>query len=151
MEECSVSVDCHTCYLLGESVLSDDFPVRQSSKQPVSFRKLILDQSCYCNEENNKPVCFSGRFITATIQFSQGKNTAFCIQPQSACCQIHISLQFQSCVKIHLGHTVPFHEKRIQGQCYVSVDCHTCSNPDYLKMYCELISCQELLSVNSNT
>ena len=42
MEECSVSVDCDTCcYLLGKSVLSDDFPVRQSGKLSVSFRKLM--------------------------------------------------------------------------------------------------------------
>ena len=84
----------------------------------------ICDQNCCWNEEKNEPVCFSGRFEAANLQHSLVENTRFAIRPKFAGSHRHVSLQFQSCVKIITGHYVPFHEKRVQEkvfcECWVS-------------------------------
>lgn len=57
-------------------------------------------------------------FKTVNIQLSEGDNTNFAIRLQFPVSQKHVSLKFQNCVKTHLGHTIPFHEKRGQGRVF---------------------------------
>jgi len=73
-----------------------------------------FDRSC-CIEEKNEPVCFSGRSEAGIIQLPKVKNTTFTIRAQFPGSQQHVSWLFQSCVKTHLWHTGPFHEKGCQG------------------------------------
>ena len=77
-----------------------------------------LNQNCCCHEEKNEPVCFSGRFEAGIIQLINVENTCFTIRAQFPVSQKHVSWQLQSCLKIHLGHIVPFHEKRCQGRLF---------------------------------
>ena len=74
----------------------------------------IIDKNC-CNKEKNEPEYFSGRFKAATIQLSQEENSASFIRPQFPVHEKSVSLMFQSCVKTHLGHTLPSHEKKRSG------------------------------------
>ena len=108
------------CCCYSEIVLLCDFPSR-SNKQPVvlfCFQKTPkFDKSC-CIEEKNEPVCFSGRFEAGIIQLINVENTCFTIRAQFPASQKHVSWQLQSCLKIHLGHIVPFHEKRCQGRLF---------------------------------
>ena len=90
-----------------------ELPAR-SGKQPVSFEKIqILHQSCCCNKEKNESGCFSGRLEAAT-SFTGSKYYFYHQVPFSGSWK-HVSMQFQSCVKIHLAHTIPFHEKKRSG------------------------------------
>lgn len=79
--------------------MSDKFP-ESSGKQPLSLEKCLensnIDQSWCFNKEKNETVCFPGRFESATIQLSQGKNTACSIWPQIQGLPKHGSLEFQS-------------------------------------------------------
>lgn len=54
---------------------------------------------------------FSGSLRVQLSSF-QSRNTNFAIRPHSAGSQQHVYLPFQSHVKIILGYTVPWHEKR---------------------------------------
>ena len=79
--------------------MSYKFPA-SSGKQPVSLGNCLensnIGQSRCFNEEKNETVCFPGRFEPATIQISQGENTACFIRPQIQGLQKHGFLQFQS-------------------------------------------------------
>ena len=68
---------------------------QETSQQEV--RDIILfqktqnhDQSCCCHGEKNEPVCFSGKFNTATIQLSVGEILIFL--PSSHNSQVHKSM-----------------------------------------------------------
>ena len=78
----------------------------------------IRDQNCSCNEEENEPVCFSGKFETAAIHLSEEENTDFTIRLQFQVSKKSVSLHFQSCINTHLGHTVPLHGKNNQGRVF---------------------------------
>ena len=98
--------------LVDEREMSDDFPQEGGS---FLFQKTQnYDQSCCLNEIKIETVCFSGKFKAVTLQHSLGEDTSFAIRPQFPGLQKHVSLQFQSCVKTFLGHTVQIHEKRCQ-------------------------------------
>ena len=64
-------------------------------------------------------VCFSGKFEAATIQLLLQKGTSFPISPQIPGSQKHVFVQFQSCIKTLLEHTVQFHENRGQKMVYL--------------------------------
>ena len=55
-------------------------------------------------------------------RFHRG-NTAFTVKSEFPGSQTHVLLQFQNCVKTNLGHTVPFHEKKVGRECSVTVVC----------------------------
>ena len=102
---------------------SAELSYQMTPQQTVSSSLLpsetqIIDQSCCYSVENDQPMCFSIRFEAATIQHSQGENTDFILRPQFPCLQKQVSLHFQSFVKTHLGHTIPFHEKRDRGRLF---------------------------------
>ena len=66
----------------------------------------------------NESVCFSGRLETENILPPQDENIAFIISADFPSSQNHVSWLFQSCVKTHLGDTVPFHEKIFQERVF---------------------------------
>ena len=53
------------------------------------------DQSCSCNEENEEPVCFSGRIEAAIIQIPKLENIAFTIRIQFRGSQKRVSRFFK--------------------------------------------------------
>ena len=61
---------------------------------------------------------FSGKFKAKTIHLSLEENTTFFHQVSTHRSQNGVFLQFQSCVKTILGHTVPCHEKKGQGRVF---------------------------------
>ena len=61
---------------------------------------------------------FSGKFKAETIHLSLEENTTFFHQVSIHRSQNGVFLQFQSCVKTILGHTVPCHEKKGQGRVF---------------------------------
>ena len=72
-------------------------------------------------KKNNEQVCFSGKFEAATIQLLLQEGTSFAISPQIQSSQKKVFVQFQSCIKTLLGHTVQFHGNR--GQKIVYLEC----------------------------
>ena len=94
--ECSVNFDTITVVTL----IWWNSTVRwlHSKKSETSFlfqKTQNHEQSCCCHGKKNEPVCFSGKFNTATIQLSVGEILFFfAIQPQFTGSQKHVSLQF---------------------------------------------------------
>ena len=107
--------------LLNVRVLSDDFPPR-NQKHPFYFRKFkIITKVLVVMKKKIEQVCFSGKFEVATIQLLLHECTSFTIRPQIPGSKKHAFMQFQSCIRTLLGHTVQIHENR--GQRTVYLEC----------------------------
>ena len=80
---------------LGETVLSDDFPVR-SGKQCFFQNTQKLYKSFCSNEVKNESLCFSGRLETENILPPQDENIAFIISADFPSSQI----MFLGCFRV---------------------------------------------------
>ena len=74
--------------LIGETLLSGDFPAR-SGKQPVLSKTKNLTNTVFVIKRNVKHLGFSGRFDTAIIQFLKVESIAFTIKAKF---QVHKSM-----------------------------------------------------------
>lgn len=105
---------------------------QMTSQQEVPSKQIISKDSKTQNLTKvlavmkNWSGCFSDSFEGATLQLSQGDNIAL---PSGPNFQVHknISLQFQSWE--NNTWETQYHST-VKGECFVSVDYHTCSYPN---------------------
>lgn len=126
-EVCSVCVDSHNCYpdkmkLYCQMTSQQEVPSKQFLSKDSKTQNLTKVLAVVKNSSG----CFSVSFEAATLQLSQGDNIAL---PSGPNFQVHknIPLQLQSWE--NNTWETQYHSM-VKGECFVSVDYHTCSYPN---------------------
>lgn len=99
-------------------VLSDDFP--QKSETSILFQENSNHSKVLVVMKKIEQVCFLAVEVTF-IQLLLHECTSFTIRPQIPGSKKHAFMQFQSCIRTLLGHTVQIRENR--GQRTVYLEC----------------------------
>lgn len=130
-----VFFECWLPYLLvpwldQKTVMSDKFPAKDG-KQPVSFKKLKVQQSFCCNATNSPEVFWQFLRILELFSFHR---LNFCHLAQIyRLNNATFPADSEQCkdTKTHC----PFHEQRCLSRIFVSGDCHICYYPNQEKLY----------------